>query len=255
MVELRVFRSPPGRYDVFEVEEREGMTVLEALFKIREEIDGSLAFRYSCRGAVCGSCAVLINRIPRLACRTQVRDAKSESVLDLVAYGPYVKPAVKTGGRILVEPLPSLPVIKDLVVDLDRFLGHYESIEPWMSSHGNMSLEEMKQTEVYANCILCAACYGACPVASRDRDFLGPAALAKSWRFCSDTRNSQEDIEKRIEQVDTPWGVWGCDTVYKCTEVCPKEVPPTLAITAFRRKILVHRSRKLAGRLVRLLGR
>ncbi|MBI5252907.1 MAG: 2Fe-2S iron-sulfur cluster binding domain-containing protein, partial [Euryarchaeota archaeon] len=123
MLKLRVFRSGEGkeRYDIFLVEEREGMTVLEALFKIQEELDSTLSFRYSCRGAVCGSCAMLINKVPRLACRTQVREVKDGRLMaPLQVLRAFAKPAIVgiKRGEILVEPLPNLSIIKDLIVDM-----------------------------------------------------------------------------------------------------------------------------------------
>lgn len=140
MLKFRVYRFEKGkdekaRYDTFIIKEREGMTVLEGLFAIKEELDGTLSFRYSCRGAVCGSCAMLINGIPRLACRTQVKDVKGGRLAaELRVRGPFGVPSIKRikSGDILVEPLPNLPVLKDLIVDMKRLFDAYESIEPWL---------------------------------------------------------------------------------------------------------------------------
>lgn len=251
MLRLRVFRFQEGkerRYDTFQVEERDGMTVLEALFKIQEELDPTLSFRYSCRGAVCGSCAMLINKIPRLACRTQVKDVKARLIAPLQALGPFAKPALAgiERGEILVEPLPNLPPIKDLVVDMQPFFKRYESLKPWLIAREPlgekehlMTPEEVRKLEPYVNCILCAACYASCPAYQRDKNFLGPAALAKAYRFAADPRNAGEFLER----VDSHEGVWGCDAVFRCAEVCPKQVPPTQAITALRRRIFKRRLR------------
>lgn len=236
-------------FDTFEVNIKPHMSVLEALFQIQDEQDGSLAFRYSCRGAVCGSCAMLINKKHRLACRTQLSDIVGEHVLTISPYGPIAKPELKIGEDILIEPLPNLPVIKDLIVDMKPFFNHYEAIEPGftdgdkVSGESKMSQDDVRKVDKYAACILCGLCYGACPVVSRDRDYLGPAALANAWRFYADTRyQSGEDMLKR---VDSPAGVWACDQVYRCVEVCPKQVPPTNAITGFMRKIIVHKMKHL----------
>ena len=267
MVVFRVFRwekgmdaegtkRDEGRYDVFHVEEREGMTVLEALFAIKEELDGTLAFRYSCRGAVCGSCAVLINGFPRLACRTQVREVMGGGrVFALDVRGPLALPRVRKTepGEVLVEPLPGFKVIKDLVVDIKGFFNAYKEITPWFrdgapgEGESRMSQRERERVEPYTNCILCGLCYSACPVQKRDPEFLGPASLAKAWRFISDPRFKERDKAEILEKVDSPRGVWGCDTVYMCTDVCPKKVPPTQGITSIRRQLLKNSIKKILG--------
>lgn len=256
---FKIFRFEDGekpRYDIFQIREREGMTILDALFQIQDELDGSLAFRYSCRGAVCGSCAMLINKVPGLACRIQTRDVKDSQVyVDLQTFGPLAKPGIGRieKGQILVEPLPNLPVIKDLVVDMEQFFKHYESIKPWLVTEESglekehlMEPEEVQKLEKYTNCILCAACYGTCPVSKRDKEYLGPAALAKVWRFFSDSRDTRK--KELLEIVDSQQGVWGCDGVFNCVEVCPKEVPPTQAITALRRRLFTGKVKRVFGR-------
>ncbi len=243
---IRRFDGEKSWYDAFEVKVRPRMSVLDGLFQIQDELDSSLAFRYSCRGGVCGSSAMLINKKHRLACRTQVAEIANELVISPAAYGPVVRPLVKTGDYILVEPLPNLPVIKDLIVDLKPFFKHYEYIHPWFEGDNPKPLEEtqMSQTDIkrvdrYAACILCGLCYGSCPVASKDGEYLGPAALAKAWRFYADTRN--KNVGEILKRVDLKRGVWACDEVYRCVEVCPKQVPPTNAITHFMRRIIMHK--------------
>lgn len=259
MVTFRVFRSEKGRgaeerYDVFDLEETEGMTVLSGLFTIKEEFDGSLAFRYSCRGAVCGSCAMLINGVPRLACRTQVRDIITGGrVVTLDVRGAFALPRVRRirPGEVVVEPLPGFKVLRDLVVDIEEFFNAYREITPWFRAgdisgrENRMSPEEREKVRPYANCILCGLCYAACPVQKRSPEFLGPAALAKAWRFIADSRFREK--KELLEKVDSPRGVWGCDTVYLCTEVCPKDVPPTQGITAIRRQLLRNSLKSLIG--------
>lgn len=242
---IKRFDGEKSRYDLFDVKVRPHMSVLEVLFQIQDELDSSLAFRYSCRGAVCGSCAMLINKKQRLACRTQVSEIAGERVLSLSRYGPIAKPEIKTGDDILIEPLPNLPVIRDLIVDCEPFFKHYRYVEPWFTGNGCgaeelfMSQKDIKKVDKYAACIQCCICYGSCPVASGDKDFLGPAALAKAWRFYADTRNRNTD--EILKRVDLKRGVWACDQVYRCVEVCPKNVPPTNAITSFMRRIIIHR--------------
>ena len=225
MVQMKIRRQDGEKvwHDTFEVDETPGMTVLEALFHVQERLDGSLCFRYSCRGAVCGSCSMLINNVPGLACRTQVSSFEDE---------------------ILIEPLPNFNVIRDLVVDMEHFYDLLDQIKPWISAGeevpdgGNlMSPEVEQQIEVYTNCILCATCHGACPVAARDETYLGPAALAKAWRFFIDPREQETAKLARLDAVDSKSGVWGCDVVFRCTAVCPKKVTPTQGILAQRKHL------------------
>ncbi len=247
-MKLRVYRFDPesgrSRYDVFEIEPRPGMSVLGALFRIQEDLDDSLCFRYSCRGAVCGNCAMLINKVPRLACRTQVEALLAGA--DEVELKPYAALEVKVewdaAAEILVEPLPHLPVVRDLVVDMTEFFERYRAVEPVLRPAGGAGGREyemepaaVRALEVYTNCILCAACFGACPVNAGDPEYLGPAALAKLYRFHVDTR--EESGDARLMLANTRSGWWGCEFHTNCRKVCPKHVPPNLAIGAARREI------------------
>jgi len=223
---LKIRRYDPTSDTPFEqsyqVEVPKGMTVLEALLLIQTEQDGTLAFRYACRGAVCGSCAMVINGQIDLACRTQVRGLG--------------------GSTITIEPLPHLPVLKDLVVDMEPFFDNIEAVQPWLQPTGEEPVKERlvdpvqwAEAEPYTNCILCASCHGVCPVPDKNAEYLGPAALAKHYRFLADIRDSED--EKRLGLVDGEHGVWGCDMVWKCVEVCPKGVPPTRGIGKSRARI------------------
>lgn len=214
----------------YQVIAKRGMTILDALLKIQEEQDPTLVFRYSCRGAVCGSCGMVINGHPNLACRVQLCHLPSPG--------------------ILVEPLPNLPIIKDLIVDMEPFWTAYRSIEPWL--HTNECDEEkllvtkkdMERFEQYANCVLCACCHGSCPVVARDEKYLGPAALVKLHRFLQDPRD-RRDARAALNQVDNSQGAWGCDTVFRCVDACPKDVRPTDGITALRRKLVLSKLMEL----------
>jgi succinate dehydrogenase / fumarate reductase iron-sulfur subunit len=219
-------RVPSQWIETFRVEIRKGMNLLEALLRIQDEQDETLAFRYSCRGAVCGSCAMRVDGRDVLACRTHV-----ESLLE--------KPA-------LIEPLPCFPVIRDLIVDLSSFFNHYRRIEPHL--HGKpvsskteyiMKEEERKEIDPYIQCILCGICFGTCPAFDKDSGFLGPAILAKAYRFLADPRERRR--EEILKGVEGQGGVWGCKTVFNCVNVCPKEVPPTHAIVKMRGRILSYR--------------
>lgn len=247
-MKLKVFRfdreTGESRYDIFEIESSAGMTVLSALFKIQEELDDSLAFRYSCRGAVCGSCAMLINKIPGLACRTRIETLlKGEGKIKLRHF-PGMEDTVSWNpeNEILVEPLPSMPKIKDLIVDMDKFFEFYMAVEPTFKPASKssdmerlMQPDAVKELEKYTNCILCAACVGSCPVSGKDRNFLGPAALAKLYRFHIDPREA--DDESRLILANSKSGWWGCEFHANCRAVCPKGVPPVEGIGKARKEI------------------
>ena len=234
--------SGESRYDIFEIEVQPGMTVLDALFRIQDGMDDSLAFRYSCRGAVCGSCAMLINRVPRLACRTQVASLiEGGGRVDLKPY-----PAIEGGEQwnsarqVMVEPLPHLRVLKDLVVDMNKFFEFYRAVEPVLKPANSMpdreylmNPEAVRELEHYTNCILCAACVGACPINAERSDYLGPAALAKLYRFYLDPREA--DHASRLSSADRSSGWWGCEFHTNCKRVCPKGVASNLAIGGARR--------------------
>jgi succinate dehydrogenase / fumarate reductase, iron-sulfur subunit len=238
-ITFRIFRYTVGeaagpRFDTYEVDVSPGTTVLTALFLIQQQQDPTLAFRFSCRGAVCGSCAMTINGRCDLACRTQLYPMPTEEVI--------------------LEPLPNLDVISDLVVDMAPFWDKYLRVRPWLhrllqvegQKEIRQSPKQFERIQQFANCILCACCYGACPVLKRQPDYLGPAALAKLWRFMADSRDQRP--AEQLEQVDRDDGVWGCDTVYRCIDACPKDVRPTDGIAALRRCLLAYRVRKLLHR-------
>jgi succinate dehydrogenase / fumarate reductase iron-sulfur subunit len=149
-------------------------------------------------------------------------------------------------GIITVEPLPNLEIQKDLVVDMEPFWEAYEKIQPWLQADGvspekeyKVSEEERSRIDQFVNCILCASCYGACPVIGRDPEYLGPAALAKLYRFVGDVRDHR--AYSLLQRVDRQQGVWGCDTVYRCIDACPKEVRPTDGIAVLRRILVTRR--------------
>jgi succinate dehydrogenase/fumarate reductase iron-sulfur protein len=227
---FRVFRFDPEKdqephFSSYALKLEESQSVLGALMEIQDRLDPSLSFRYSCRGAVCGSCGMAVNGSLVLACRTL-----------LFSLLP---------GTITVEPLPNLEIQRDLVVDMEPFWKAYQSIQPWLHTQGalpeqeyTVSERERSRIDQFVNCILCACCYGACPVIGRDPDYLGPAALAKLYRFVGDVRDRRENA--LLEKVDNPQGVWGCDTVFRCIDACPKEVRPTDGISALRRGLVTR---------------
>lgn len=219
-------------FSTYQVEVVPGMSVLSAVLNIRDEMDGSLSFRCSCRSAVCGSCAMAMNGKIELACRTQVASLGSR--------------------LIILEPLPNFEIIKDLVVDMAPFWAKYERIKPWLMRKTLPAGTEIRQSEEdrgridqFVNCILCASCYGSCPVLARDPEYLGPAALAKLERFVLDSRD--ERPRRTLEDVNNEQGVWGCDTLFKCIDACPKEVRPTDAIVGLRKSLVGYKVKKLLG--------
>lgn len=240
---LRVQRWDPRReaaprYQVYEVEDVPGRTVLAALLEVQGRQDPSLALRYSCRGAVCGACAMLIDKVPRLACRTQLRDVLGEPPGRL---RPFEALSAAPEGwdratEVLVEPLPGLRVIRDLVVDLGPFFEAYREVEPWLVPEGeppegrerDMTQEQVARLEALVGCIMCACCVASCPVAAEEPEFLGPAALAKAWRFHEDPRDVR--AAGIVEMLDGPEGIQGCELVYNCVKACPKGVAPGGAI-------------------------
>ncbi len=242
-MKLKVFRydGDESHYDEFEVPHKPGQTVLDALFYIQENLDDSLSFRYSCRGAVCGSCAMLINKVPRLACRTQVKTlVEGEDKVKIKHCPALDKGDEIEDGAVLVEPLPHLPVEKDLIVDQDKFFEYYREMEPMLKTKSEvpgeeyeMDPEDVSELEDYTNCILCAACFGACPVDGENVNYRGPAALAKLYRFHIDPRDKSE----RLSLADHEDGWWACEFHTNCQKVCPKNVPPNIAIGKARSKL------------------
>jgi succinate dehydrogenase / fumarate reductase, iron-sulfur subunit len=210
-----------------------GLTVLTVLNRIRNEIDGTLSFRASCRSAVCGSCAMVVNGKIDLACRVQVAFFGTET--------------------IILEPLPNLEIIKDLVVDLTPFWAAYEKVKPYLIRQSPTPEKEILQSEAerdridqFVNCILCACCYGACPVLAKSPDYLGPAALAKLERFVLDSRDERPgDV---LKSINSDKGLWGCDTILRCIEACPKEVRPTDAIVGLRKALVGQKTAAMVGK-------
>jgi fumarate reductase iron-sulfur subunit len=201
----------------FEVPYTDDMSVLQGLQAIKDELDGSLSFRWSCRMAICGSCGVMVDGKPRLGCKTFLRD-----------YAP---------GGLRVEPLAHFPIERDLIVNIEDFVGKLESITPYIVPKEARSLEqgeylqtphELEQFEQYSSCINCLLCYSACPQYGIDDKFIGPAAMALLHRYNADSRDGARD--ERMALVNAEEGVWSCTAVGYCSEVCPKGVDPANAV-------------------------
>lgn len=232
---FKIFRFDPRQdeYPYFQdyfYETAETKSLLEALMEIRNVQDCSLSFRYSCREAICGSCAMVINGKFELACRTDLDSLDSP--------------------QIVIEPLPNLEIQKDLVVDLAPFWEALVRIEPFLHSGEEIPSkghriedESIDRIFQYVNCILCGCCYSACPVVSKRENYLGPAALAKLYRFIKDPRDKR--TFKSWSRVNTEVGAWGCHTIFRCNEVCPKDVRPADGIEALRRTMIVEKIKGL----------
>ncbi|MFC1526249.1 succinate dehydrogenase/fumarate reductase iron-sulfur subunit [Candidatus Latescibacterota bacterium] len=227
-----VFRCDPEvddapRFDTFTLEARGNQSVLEALIQIRDTQDGSLSFRYSCRGAICGSCAMMINGQPDLACRVQLQALSSPEVT--------------------VEPLANLEIVKDLVVDMEPFWAAYRRVQPFLQgAAAEMDDDQSERLVEFAKCVLCACCYSACPVVGSDEDYAGPAALAKLYRFVADPRDQRDYAA--LQAVDNQRGAWGCRTVFRCVEACPKQVRPVDGVEGLRRKLMGARLKAAMGK-------
>jgi succinate dehydrogenase / fumarate reductase iron-sulfur subunit len=230
-----------NHYERFEVPVLEGESILDALFYIQDYYDSSLAFRYACRGAICGSCGMTIDKVPLLACRTQISTVKTVKK-------PINLPEFKFGdhsdwdpeNEILIEPLPNMTVLKDLVVDMGPFWRFYQEIEPFFERELNdiapettQSPSQMKKIERLVYCILCGLCW-ACPVNNKNPKYLGPAQLAKAERFISDSRISKEKQNIIVSHVQKEDGVPACEKYFVCNRVCPKGVMPGTAIKNIR---------------------
>ncbi len=229
---FRIWRSDPedesrDAFRDYTIEVQPAWTVLDALNEIKWRHDGSLAFRRSCRHGICGSCAMTINGKNELACELQVSACK--------------------GNAVVLEPLRSFPVLRDLMVDQTDFFQRYESIKPWLicskasptDKERLQSPEERKLIDGTWECILCGACTSSCPVYWSSPQFLGPSALLKTYRYVFDSRD--EGLEDRIDALDNKHGLWRCHTIMNCVEACPKDLNPTEAIVRLRRRVLAER--------------
>ena len=229
---FRIYRFEPSsgenpRLDTFELDTAEcGPMVLDALIRIKSSIDASLTFRRSCREGICGSCAMNIDGLNRLACTTSMHDL---------------------GQEIRIYPLPHMPVVKDLVPELSQFYAQYASVKPWLQTHSPappdgerlQSKEDQEKIDRPAACILCACCSTACPSYWWNSDrFLGPAALLAAYRWIIDSRD--EASGERLDALEDPFKLYRCHTIMNCTDVCPKDLNPAKAIAEIK-KMLVQR--------------
>jgi fumarate reductase iron-sulfur subunit len=225
-IKLQVVRYRPEEeteptFQEYEVPCLKEWVVLDGLNHIKDQLDGTLSYRWSCRMGICGSCGMMVNGEPKLTCATFLTD-----------YAP---------GPVRVEPLENFPVIRDLVVEIGDFMRKLVEIKPWLVRKEERPLsegeyrqtpEQLDEYKQYSMCINCMLCYAACPVYGLDSKFIGPAAIALAQRYNLDSRD--EGARERLEILSEHEGIWGCTFVGECTKVCPKHVDPAGAIQRYK---------------------
>ena len=229
-IKLKIRRFNPETdkkpwWGTYEVEVEPADRVLDALHYVKWYLDGTLTLRRSCAHGVCGSDAMRINGRNRLACKVLIKDA---------------------GRRITVEPILGLPVIKDLVVDMEPFMAHYRSVMPYLvndepapGTERLQSIEERERFDDTTKCILCAACTTSCPSFWAKGEYVGPAAIVQAHRFVFDSRDRAS--QERLSIMADADGVWRCRTIYNCTEACPRDIQVTQAIAEVKKEMLLRR--------------
>ena len=234
-ITLRISRYNP-EYDnasgfmEFDVSYEKWTTVLDAILQVKQYFDHSVAVRYSCRQASCGSCGMMINGKPRLACFTKISELNSNVVT--------------------VEPMSNFPIIRDLAVKFERLFDTHHKIKPYIirddaelesdAKEFLQSPEEVEQYIQFANCIKCGLCNAACPTMATDSSFVGPQALAQAYRYVADSRDKGKD--SRLKMIDESHGIWRCHFAGSCSQVCPKGVDPAMGIQLLRGYLLGFRS-------------
>ena len=230
-IKLEIARYSPERdakpcFQTYEVPLRQDWVVLDALNYLKDKVDGSLTYRWSCRMGICGSCGVMVNGEPKLGCATFLSDYAGN------------------GNKIRVEPLRYFAVVRDLVTELSDFLVKLKKVKPWLIRHDTdqplsageflQTPEQLEDYRQFSMCINCTLCYSACPVVGLDPVFVGPAAIALAQRYNKDSRDQGAD-ERTAVLADSE-GIWGCTFVGECTRVCPKHVDPAGAIQQYKLK-------------------
>jgi fumarate reductase iron-sulfur subunit len=225
-ITLEVARYRPERdtepaFQTYAVPLRKDWVVLDALNYIKDRLDGSLAFRWSCRMGICGSCGMTVNGVPKLTCATFLSD--------------YVP------GPVRIEPLRYFPVVRDLVIAMTDFIIKLKKVKPWIIRREEKPLsdgeylqtpQQLEGYKQFSMCINCMLCYAACPVYGLDPLFVGPAAIALAQRYNMDSRD--QGFQERLGILSESEGIWACTFVGECTEVCPKNVDPAGAIQQYK---------------------
>lgn len=228
-VTFEIFRYDPDKdkeayYQSYTVEiRRPGYLMLDALNQIKWEQDPTLTYRRSCREGVCGSDGLNVNGVNMLSCMTKVEDLNSD--------------------HLIIQPLPGMNVMRDLVVDVDDFFNKFITVKPYLIRKSPnpdkeiyQSPEDRKKLDGLYECILCGCCSSSCPSYWADKKYLGPNAFLRAWRYIVDSRD--EGAEERLPMLNDKHGVWRCHTIYNCVEACPKELNPTEAIINIRKLLM-----------------
>ncbi len=232
---LRISRSnpqagPTKSFMEFKIPYEKWTTVLDAILEVKKYLDHSVGVRYSCRQASCGSCGMVINGKPRLACFTKITELNSNV--------------------ITVEPMNNFPVIRDLAVGFDRMFATHKKLKPYIIRDDSeittktkeflQTPEEVEKYIQFSNCIKCGLCNSACPTMATDSSFIGPQALAQAYRYIADSRDKGKN--ERLKIIDEPHGIWRCHFAGSCSVVCPKGVDPAMGIQLLRGYLLGFRS-------------
>jgi succinate dehydrogenase / fumarate reductase iron-sulfur subunit len=228
-VTFEIFRYDPDKdkeayFQTYQVElRRPGYLMLDALNQIKWEQDPTLTYRRSCREGVCVSDGLNVNGVNMLSCMTKVDDLNSD--------------------HIIVQPLPGMNVMRDLVTDVDDFFNKFITVKPYLirtspnpDKEIYQSPEDRKKLDGLYECILCGCCSSSCPSYWADKKYLGPNAFLRAWRYIVDSRD--EGADQRLPMLNDKHGVWRCHTIYNCVEACPKELNPTEAIMNIRKLLL-----------------
>ena len=234
-ITLRIARYNPEHDNAktfmeFQIQYEKWTTVLEAILDVKKHFDHSVAVRYSCRQATCGSCGMIINGKPRLACFTKISELNSNI--------------------ITVEPMNNFPIIRDLAVKFERLFDTHHKVKPYLIREDTeitnntkeflQSPEELEQYIQFSNCIKCGLCNSACPTMATDSSFVGPQALAQAYRYVADSRDKGKN--DRLKIIDDSHGIWRCHFAGSCSQVCPKGVDPAMGIQLLRGYMLGFRS-------------
>lgn len=233
---IRQQQNSQSRIESYQLDVEPGNTILDCLNRIKWELDGTLAFRKNCRNTICGSCGMRINGRATLACKENIAGELARCGINSQTGLP----------EITIAPLGNLPVVKDLIVDMQNFWQHLEAIDPYISTGARQIPEreflqtpgERSQLEETGNCIMCGACYSDCNALQVNPDFVGPHALAKAYRMIADQRDGE--TTSRLETQNSGDGVWGCTRCYMCNTVCPMGVNPMDQISKIKQEILAQ---------------
>lgn len=223
--------SEVKKTETFTITTNQNSTLLEALDKINNIADKCIAYRHSCRMGICGSCGAVINGKPALLCQTIVKDLKQP---------------------ITIEPLKNLPVIKDLVVDIEKPMDNFRKAFPYTEINKSIPNDDLKNTkqtpkekakyEQFSQCIKCFLCYSACPIVGLRKEFIGPAVANAAYRYNQDSRDKLKD--ERFDAITKEDGIYNCSFIGECSLVCPKKVDPALALQKLKLNGVFHNVKK-----------